>query len=219
MNLGTLFASLGRFFKKLNPVPPVGALAIGDSLIRFLLIEEGEKLSSASLRLPPGIVEKGLIRDARAFTNALKELRASLHKGDTSMHVIFSLPPGAVYVQPFSLPILPEDRLAEAASLNLQMISPLDFSKVYGGYQKIGDRAESGGGIDMLGAFVEREIVQQFSEALQGAGFAVVAVEFPALAIARLGQYDRALSPDRAYIMVDIGVDGLSLMILRNASL
>jgi len=211
-----LSASFTRFLKKLNPVPPVGGLSVGDTALRFLLLEEGSITKHVSLRLPEGIIERGRVKDRVAFGAALRELRGLIAKGRTPLHIIFSLPPGLVYVQPFSLPVLQDEKLAEAAMLNLQMISPLDFNLAYAGYERLGENAL---GIDMLGVFVEKEIVNEFSEVLEETGFAIAAIEFPALAVARLSRYDNVLEGERAYIMANIEIDGLSLMILRKFGL
>jgi hypothetical protein len=207
---------LKKFLKKLNPIPPVGALSLGDSVVRFLLIDEAGKLIASSFKLPPHTITKGSIENRAVFLHALREFRLTLNTSKTPLHVVLVLPPGLVYVQPFSLPALPPDRLSEAAALNLQMISPLDFSLSYAAYEKIGDRTGEGGGTDMLGAFVERESVRQFSDVLTEAGFAVTAVEFPSLGLARAARSDKALAPDRAYVIIDVGADGLSLIIFRN---
>ncbi len=215
--------NIGGFFKKLlkkiNPVPPVGALAIGDAVLRFLLIDENQYVTSASLRLPPQVIVKGNIADKDVFIASLRQLKKTITKSKVPLHVVLVLPPGLAYVQPFSLPFLPEDRLREAAALNLQMISPLDFSHAYAGYEKIGNHGGEGGSIDMLGAFVEQSAVRQFSEALESAGFAVTAVEFPALGLARVAEQDRALSLERAYVLLNIEEDGVSLIILKNLHL
>jgi hypothetical protein len=214
------FQKLLRTFEKvLNPVPPVGAIHIDDGSVRLFLLKDGATPVSAAVRLPPGIVEGGRVKDAKNLALALNGVREKYFPKNRHVHVVFSLPAETVYVQSFSIPLLDEEKMNEAANLNLQMISPLEFSKMYAGWQKIGEGFSGGGGqMNLLGAFSEISVTDAFSDALRQAHFEVVAVEFPALALARLIAQGTAGSYPGAFI-VNVGSDGLMFLILRNGNL
>ncbi len=210
---------LKKYLNLLNPLPPIGSLAVTDTAIRFLLLKENNKFSSASLRLPPGIVVDGKIKNAVAFKEALKNLHAQVMPKDKPLHVIFILPPTVVYTQAFAVPILEDKGLAEAAELNLQMISPIDFKTAYAGWQKIGESFSEGGKEELLGSFAPADLVNQFSEALADANFIIAAVEFPALALVRLATRQPYVKANNAYLVVEVVAEGIALMLIRNANL
>lgn len=210
---------LKKYLSLLNPLPPIGSLAIADTAIRFLLLKAGNKFSSASLRLPPGIVVGGKIKNLAALKEALKNLHSQIESSEKPLHAVLILPPAVVYTQSFAIPILEDNRLAEAAQLNLQMISPIDFNTAYSSWQKIGESFTEGGKIELLGSFAPADLVNQFSEALASANFIIAAVEFPALAIARLASQQAYVKADKSYLIVDIDAEGIALALVRNASL
>jgi len=208
-----------KFLKLINPLPPVGGLAVTDTSLRFVLMSEGQKLKAASLKLPPGIVLNGKIKDAQNLKLAFKNLHAQIAPRAKPIHVIVALPEALVYTQSFSIPLLAEEKLGEAAALNLQMISPIDFGSVYSGWQKVGESFTEGGELELLGAFAESASVDELARILGEAGFIVTAVEFPALALARVVGANRENGNAEPMILVDVSQDGTTLMILKNGNL
>ncbi len=212
-------AIFNRILTALNPAPPVGGLSIGDTALRFLRIHEGKKITSASLKLPPGILENGRIKDADKLTAALKTLHSQILPLKNPIHVILNLPGSIVYSQSFTIPALGAGRLEEAARLNLEMISPLDLKSSYHGWQKIGEQFGQSAQIELLGAFVEASLVDEFFRVLAAANFSVVAVEFPALAIARVVGRELERSGKGNFLLTDISSEGTALMVIKNFNL
>jgi len=208
-----------KFLKLLNPLPPIGGLAITDTSLRFLLINDDHKLKAAFLKLPPDIILNGKIKDVQNLKLALKNLHAQIAPTAKPIHVIVTLPGSLVYTQSFSIPLLAEEKLGEAAALNLQMISPIDFASAYSGWQKVGESFAAGGELELLGAFAEGASVDEFSSVLAEAGFIVTAVEFPALALARAVGANRETGNTESVILVDVSHDGTTLMILKSGNL
>lgn len=218
MKLQHLFKTK-KFIAILNPLPPVGGLAITDTSLRFLALKGKDKFFTASLRLPPGIIEAGRINDFAQLVGAMKALHLQIAPAKQSVHAVVSLPPNLVYTQSFDIPMIAEDKLEEASKLNLQMNSPIDFDKAYSGWQKIGEKFSEGGQIEILGSFVESAIVDEYAKVFEEANFLVVAVEFPALSLSRLVARGSDLSPTDPYIVIDVSGDGIMLMLLRNLNL
>lgn len=211
--------AIGKYLKLLNPLPAVGGLELADGVLRFLLIREGRTPLAASLRLPPSVIEGGYLKDRAKFVSALRALRAQASHSRRPFHVVLVLPAELVYTQTFSTPLLERDRLNEAARLNLQMLSPIEFSKVHADWQKIGESFSGGGQIEILGAFAEAAPVQAFVEASMEAGFSVAAVEFPALSIARLIAERGGLEGVASHLVISVLTDGLSLMLMKERNL
>lgn len=219
MKSGALIKKAKSYLKLINPVPPVGGLAITDSSLRFFMLRDGRPPLTASLRLAPGILENGAVKNREAFKNAVLSLRRDIFPAHKPVNVIVSLPGGSVYTQSFSMPILPDERLKEAVKLNLQMISPIDFQGAYAGWQKIGETFAEGGKLELLGAFVAADIVNQISAVLEEANFIITAVEFPALGLARLLSEGANVNPSEPYLLIDIIDEGVSLIVIKNLNL
>ncbi len=210
---------LRQLITLINPTLHIGGLAVTESTIKFLLIKDDQTMVTASLRLPPGIIANGAVQDPKSLRAGLRQLHAQIAPAGTSAHVVLSLPPAAVYTQSFSVPVVDETKLAQSAELNMQMISPIAFENSYHGWQKIGEQ-NGGTQVDFLGAFAEHARVDAFIAALAESGFPVVAVEFPALGLARLVRQARPeLLPEEPYLAVDVSADGIAFMAIKNLNL
>ncbi|HEY4475223.1 MAG TPA: hypothetical protein VJB92_00650 [Candidatus Paceibacterota bacterium] len=207
-----------KLLKKLNPSPPVGGLAVSSNALRFVSLREGEKPIAVSLRLPPGILENGRVKDLQNFKMALKNLHLQIASLKKPLNVVLNLPAGLVYTQSFAIPLIAEERLEETAKLNLEMISPIDFKSAYSGWQKIGESFAEGGQLELLGSFVEAAAVDAFFGALREANFQVVAVEFPALALARVASQDQSFKDSKARLLIDATDEGAHIMVLKNGN-
>lgn len=210
---------LRRWWKLLNPFPPVGGLEVNDTEMRFARIDEG-KFVLASLRLPPGLIAGGVIKDRANVVGALKNLHEQVAPAGTRIHVVLILPSERVSLQPFTLPALSGEQLFEAARLNLEMISPIAAEDAFASYEVTDATLVSGHQIECLGAFTERTMVADFAGACEEAGFRVVAVEFPVLALVRAIHAFGAPSPkNEPYFLAYVGETGLSLAIVRHERL
>lgn len=202
-----------KWLRKLSPPLPVGGLRIGDSVIQFFEYK-GEDVIQTALRLPPGVIEGGKIKDKERLTAALEELRRRLAKRVRGkLYVVLTLPVSEVYIQPFTLPPVASAALAEAAELNLRMISPIGVEEAYYGWQEIGNRGEQP---VLLGAFIRREIVDTLTDALQTAGFGIAAVEFTSLSLARYIKKAGAVGGAERYMAVEITSEGVNFIVVQN---
>ena len=211
--------SLKKFFKTLNPVPPVGGLEISELMIRYVWIKDGE-LITASVPLAPDIMEAGKIKDRPSFVSALKNLRSQIPGLKKNDYVILVIPSNNVYLQVFNIPFLASEKLEDAARLNLQMISPIEVKNACTSWQKVGETQIDGGQFELLGACSEAQLVEDYIGVVKEADFRVAAVEFPSLAlirlIARLGESIDFSSPS---LVLHISSEGVAVMIMRNNNL
>ncbi len=180
MKLPKLF---GYLLEKLVSEPEVGGLQITDAALQYVQVgRDGAR--TFSVRLPPGVVEEGIAKDAVQLKGALEALHELIlpKRRERAVKVVVGLPAALVYTQSFRVPVVADDRLHESAILNLQMISPIEAARAYMGWQKIGETDDQ---LELLGAFAERRDVDAFKTLLTDAGFVPVTFEFPALALAR----------------------------------
>jgi len=205
--------------ERLSSRPLVGGLEISDSSLRFLRFK-GEKTVTASLPLPPGIILDGKINDRQNFLSALKTIRSQLIEGKKvrlRVHTVVSLPASVVYSQSFSIPEINQKGLEETINLNLQMVSPISPEKAYSDWQIIGGDANQK---EILGAFVEKSIVDDYDKCLRESGFLPLAFEFSALSLNRLiKDLGPTIDLDKTYLVVDVSTDGLNFLIIRKGEL
>lgn len=208
-----------RFIELLKPVPFIAGLSVTDSSLRYFEFKGGKE-RSVSLRLPPGIIEGGKIKDRENLIAALKTVHKEASKGSHDpLKLVLSLQGNTVFAQTFTVPSISEYNLDEAAMLNLQMISPVDIKQSYYSWQRIGRSSRDASQIELLGAFIPKDTVDQYVSALTEANYQVVAVEFSSLSIVRSINSTGIFAKDVPYVICEVGSEGLEFLIVRNGSL
>ncbi|HUC01497.1 MAG TPA: hypothetical protein VMA75_01170 [Candidatus Paceibacterota bacterium] len=217
--------SIKRQFQKilsfLRIRPRVGGLEVSDQVLR--LAYSGKKgWQMEAVRIAPGVMERGKIKDAAAFAAALHELKAKIPsiagKGKKA-NVVVALSSVNIYTQAFTLPAMEGKDLEKAIDLNVQMASPLDVSKAYFGWQVIG-RDEVSVRTEVAAAFVEKTVVDEMTQALYASGFITVGVESRAFALVHtLREKGTGVDMSRSYVLVDVDNSGIDFLIVRKGKL
>ncbi len=196
----------------------IGAIEISSTSIKYLLIR-GNTIVQASLRLPPGILEHGAIKNRPLLVAALKNLHDQITTKQKKINAILTIPSSMVFAQMFTVPMVAKENLDESIKLNLQMTSPNKIEESYYDYQEVKINKDLGH-LDLLGAFTAIEPINAYQSALDEAGFVPVAVEFPGMSLARLiRQRWGGIDLDQRYLMLYISADGALLGILKNGNL
>ena len=213
---------IDKVLTSLRAKPLSGGLEISDSSIRFAYFDN-KNWQMLSLRLPPNVISGNQILDYQQFVKSLSGLRKQIFKSITSnnqkISAVVSLAPTNVYSQVFNLPIISDKKLDEAVKLNIQMVSPIEFSKVYSGWQLVG-RDEEQSLLEVMGAFVNHEIVDNMKKAFDEADFMIRAVEFRPISLTRLIR-EQGVGVDvaRPYIALILDNESLDFLILRHGQL
>jgi len=201
----------------LNPAPKVGGLEISDSAVRYVLISEKSPFT-ISLKLPPGVIEGGQLKDRKTFVAALRDLRRRIpEKSGHILHVIVVLPASSVYSQVINIPIVTKNKISEAAKLNLQMVSPIEIEEAYYDYQMLGEAIANTGEYEIFGAFVRKAIVDEYLGALEEAAIKSVIIEPPALALSRFLDQEGGVDSKKPHFILEATNDGLQSSILFNS--
>ena len=212
---------LEKAMKLLRIRSDVGGLEISDSALRYARFD-GEKWITASLRLPPGILEGGALKDKPQFEAALRELKTQIQgtaRSRRRVGAVVSLSSINVYSQVFSLPMIEGENLEKAIQLNIQMVSPGETSETYSGWQPLG-HDEQAVRLEILSAFANRSIVDELTAVLRGAGFMPHSIESRALSLARLlRQLGDGFDPEKPYLLLSLDESGLELLVLRRGQL
>jgi len=199
----------------------MGGLEISDLSVRFSYFN-GKVWKLNSIKVPGGILKGGQVADRGQFLEILKRLKAQIplsEKAKKKISVVVTLSFSGVYSQVFSLPIVDEKNLEEAAILNLQMTSPLKAEESYNGWQLLG-RDENAIKSDILGAFISRKQIDEISSALKETGFLPIAAEPKALSLSRLiRQQAVGFDAGKPYVVLVLDNESLNFLVLRRGEL
>ncbi len=214
---------LGKYWQKiiklLKSENIIGGISISSTAIRFIRLNEGV-IEKIGVVLEPGVIVAGRLKNRDIFLKSLLALRNKLGNPKEDIHVIVSLSPDNVYTQSFNIPAIEERLVNEAAKLNLQLISPIDIKTAYTDWEKIGETQEEGGKIELLGAFANKVMVDEFTSVFKEAGFGVVAIEFSSLSLARLIKDESFnASLEKPQVVLSISSDGPEFFVLKNNKL
>lgn len=213
-------AIIKKIANAVNPPLQIGGLEVTDSYLRYVAIK-GKKADFISTKLAPGIIEDGKIKDKDKLLGVLKGFHDQIVGKKKKVWVIASISDSNVYTEMFALPKLVTKDLDEAAKLNLQMISPIDFNAAYADWHLVGEKEVNGVVQDeVLGAFIAKQFVDEFEQLADAAGFEIVALEFPMFALTRAitemsDQFDRK----KNYLVFRLGSDGISFGLVKNGEL
>ena len=215
MSKKDILKKLETLLQRISPPVPVGGLQIADFSVRYAEIKSG-RFVRESLRLEPGVIEGGRVKNAAALTAVLAELRRRvLPDLRKPLSVILSLSMRDVYIQTFSTPQVGNGDFDEAAGLNARMISPISTENAYYGWQRISEKFTASTNTDMIGAFVQKPIVDEFASSIEAAGFGIAAIEFESLSLARGVNRAKLVDGDRPYTIVLIAAEGTSMIVVR----
>lgn len=213
-------AIIKKLADTVNPPLLIGGLEVTDSYIRFVSIRGG-KADFVSAKLEPGIIEDGKIKDKTRLLRVLTNFHDQIAEKGKKVWVVASISDGNVYTEMFMLPKGAGGDLAGAARLNLQMISPIDFNTANADWHLAGER-EINGVVqsEILGAFVSRQLIEEFEGIADMAGFEIAVVEFPILALTRaITELSDQFDKGKNYLVFRLGGDGISFGLVRNGGL
>ena len=200
----------------------VAGLEISDEVLRLAYFD-GRLWQMRAIRLGPGVMEQGKMKDREAFSSALRELKtAARFGGSVTTHklgVVVSLSSVTPYSQVFSLPAIEDGDLEKAVALNMAMVSPGSAAETYAGWQVV-SRDDATFRLEVLAAFIDRALVDDVVNELASAGFVAVAIESRSLALARvLREKGAGIDIKKAYLMVSVDNGGLDFLVIRNGEL
>ena len=214
--MGNILGKIKFLLEKLSSRPKFDGLEVNESALKYVFMEF-DKPKTVSLRLPPGIFKDNKLQEPNQFLESLNKLHKLVapDSPERMLKVTLVLPPGFVYTQSFNIPNVGKERLKETTTLNLQMISPVPVADANMSAQIIRETPDR---YDMLGAFADKNMVNQLKDLMVQAHFTPVAFEFPALSLTRLIRRSVKLN-QRSTMVFQISSDGLDIFILREGRL
>ncbi|EKD23781.1 MAG: hypothetical protein ACD_81C00184G0004 [uncultured bacterium] len=213
-------AIIKKIIDTINPPVQIGGLEASDSYIRYVSIK-GKKADFVSAKLEPGIIEDGKIKDKEKLFGVLASFHDQMVGKEKRIWTIASISDSNVYTEMFMLPKSTGEGLKEAAQLNLQMISPIDFNLAHADWHQVGEREVAGVlQSEILGAFVPKQFIEEFEQIADRAGFEIAAIEFPMLALTRaIVELSDQFDKKKNYLVFRLGSDGISFGLVKNGEL
>ena len=212
-----------KLFVALQARPVIGGLEISDSTIHFMRWN-GSSWDAKSVRLVPGTVIRGEIKEKKGLVDALNLLRFQIlgpkyAKAKEKIGVIVSLSSVNIYTQVFNLPVIEGEHLEKAVQLNIQMASPNGEAENYAGWQLV-NPAKENMRLEILSAFLGRDIVDSLADALREGGFIPIAIESRALSLARVvKETEEKFDSQKPIITVSVDASGLDVLVIRSGHL
>jgi hypothetical protein len=131
------------------------------------------------------------------------------------LKAIICLPSAIIYTQNYNIPNVGEDRIEEAANLNLEMISPIPTKDAYMSWQIVNETEDK---IELLGAFAEKSVVDKFRNLLMEANFMPMIFEFPSLSLS--WTINDSIGPrEESFLVLSVSGDGIDIFLLKNGSI
>lgn len=213
-----IFKKLLKFFK-IESI--TGGLEISDSWIRYVYLKDNE-WNLIGFLIPQGVVVNGQIKNYELFVKILYELRKKIFNGHDSkkiLNVVVSLNSIDIYSQIFTLPIIEGANLEKAIKLNIKMLSPQEESKTYSSWQII-NRDQKLMRLEILSAFINKDIINDFKKAFYEAKFMPRSIESYSFSLVRFfSKKVKNFDLNKNYLIVNIDDSGIKSLIVRNGSL
>lgn len=157
-------------------------LDINDSSIKMIkLSKNGANFAIDSynmIKINPGIVEAGVIKNQKALTEAIKSARKTIKgKKITTKYVVASLPEEESFLQVIQMPKMSKEELRSAIVFQAENYIPLPISEVYLDFKAIVPIKDSLDHIDVLVVATPKKVVDLYVSCIKSAGLIPVAME------------------------------------------
>ena len=199
--------SIVRGLSRIFPAPtflvlPAAGVDISDSSVKWVLLSDANSqnrvASYGEIRLSPGIVENGVVRDGDKLTMALKEMKKKIHP---TTHIHMSLPEESVYVFLMRAPhASSREHIRTLVEFEFENRVPLSIVESVYDFDIIHD-GDGDAGMELVVTVFPREIALQYIRACENAGLTVLSLE------------NELFSTAWAVIDTEVGKEGSTLLI------
>lgn len=192
-------------------------LDIGSSCIKAVQLKDtrsGYELELFDiLPISPELIVEGSIIDSIRLTEALRELikKAKIKTKDAVISVSGH---SAVIVKRISIPDMTEEELSESIKFEAEQYIPFDIEDVNIDFQILGPREEPGQ-MDVILVAVKKEIVNDYVNVVNEAGFNTVIVDVDAFALENMYGINYEIEANTNVALINIGASTINMNILR----
>ncbi|CQR71247.1 Cell division protein FtsA [Sporomusa ovata DSM 2662] len=207
----TIASKLGNWLIK-QPASAVG-IDIGSSCVKAAEISfsNGQKELRAVglLDLPENVMEEGFITNAKALTEAIRQLL--INSGIVSREVVVAVSGRLVFVREVMLPVMNQAEIKEAIKWDMEKYVPYEPGSYYYDFAVVGP-GNNELEIKVLLVAAPHELVNTLVNVIKQADCRLIAVDIEPLAIYRL------LSNAENAMIIDIGSHISHIMLFQGAS-
>lgn len=192
-------------------------LDIGSSYIKAVQLKDtrsGYELELFDMiPISPELIVEGSIIDSIRLTEALKELirKAKIKTKDA---VISISGHSAVIIKRISLPDMTEEELSESIKFEAEQYIPFDIEDVNIDFQILGPREEPGQ-MDVILVAVKKEVINDYVNVVNEAGFNTVIVDVDAFALENMYGINYEIEADTNVALINIGASTINMNIVR----
>ncbi|MFN3481176.1 MAG: type IV pilus assembly protein PilM [Thermodesulfovibrionales bacterium] len=192
-------------------------LDIGSSYIKAVQLKDtrsGYELELFDMiPISPELIVEGSIIDSIRLTEALKELirKAKIKTKDA---VISISGHSAVIIKRISLPDMTEEELSESIKFEAEQYVPFDIEDVNIDFQILGPREEPGQ-MDVILVAVKKEVINDYVNVVNEAGFNTIIVDVDAFALENMYGINYEIEADTNVALINIGASTINMNIVR----
>lgn len=192
-------------------------LDIGSSYIKAVQLKDtrsGYELELFDMiPISPELIVEGSIIDSIRLTEALKELirKAKIKTKDAVISVSGH---SAVIIKRISLPDMTEEELSESIKFEAEQYVPFDIEDVNIDFQILGPREEPGQ-MDVILVAVKKEVINDYVNVVNEAGFNTVIVDVDAFALENMYSINYEVEADTNVALINIGASTINMNIVR----
>jgi len=192
---------------------------LSDFSIKIMqVVREGKKervKSFSCVEVPPGIFEDGKILNKEKAIFFIQEgFKRVVPEKIKTKKVFCSLPESKVFLRLITIPELKEEEIAEAIKWEMEANIPLPIDQVYYDWQIVDSKIK--GKQDVLMVATEKKIVDDMMNLFQSAGLEVYGLEVESTASARSLIEQNGKEPPRNSLIIDLGSQRTSFIIVIN---
>ena len=204
------------FFKKKTHL--VG-LDIGSSAIKAAEVIETKTENAlhnfGMLKIAPGLIEEGTIKDHDAVSAAIRELFSA--NNIKNKNVAISIGGYSVIVKKISVQTMTEDELQETIHFEAEQYIPFDISDVNLDFQILGENEQNPNQMNVLLVAAKKEMVSDYIHLIELAGLHTVILDIDSFALQNIFEFNYA-TEEESVALIDIGASKTSLNILKGYS-
>src|SRR3990172_1799139 len=192
-------------------------LDIGTSSVKAVQLQRSRKryrlVELGIAPLHPNTIVDGLIMDADAVTNAIRQIFAENKIGLKDVAV--SVSGHSVIVKKIAVPHMKPDELREGIAWEAEQHIPYSIEDVNLDFQILGSGDNGKGEMDVLLVAVKKDIVNQYLAVISAAGLRAAVVDVDAFAVENAFEMSEQVGRDEVVALVNIGAAITTINVIR----
>ncbi len=202
-------------FGKANVV----GLDIGSSTVKAIEINSKGKDKGFELRslgiapIPAEAIVQGAFLNSSAIVDAIGE---AIEVGRIrTKEVAVAVSGHSVIVKKVSLPAMSREELEDQIQWEAEQYIPFDVNEVHLDFQIL-DTSDGEGQMDVLLVAAKRDLVDDYVQVIQEAGFVPAAVDVAAFAVENAFEMNYEAQPEEVVALVNIGAQVVNINVIQN---